>query len=59
MTLDKTDIAMIREMGRGYNELEFHHDVDAVRHRLTALEVRGAVVTKNHVRASATSELNP
>jgi len=49
----------VREMGRGYNELEFHHDVDAVRHRLTALEERGAVVTKNHVRASATAELNP
>ena len=59
MTLDKADLLMLREMGRGYSGAEFDHYVDAVRRRLTELEERGIQITKNHVRAASTAELMP
>ena len=59
MTLNDSDIAMIREMGRGYNGPEFDHYLEAVRRRLTVLEESGVQITRNHVRAAATAELAP
>jgi hypothetical protein len=57
MTLNENDLAMLREMGRGFNEPELDNFIAAVRRRLEALEERGIQVTKNHVRAAGTAEL--
>jgi hypothetical protein len=57
MTLTENDLAMLREMGRGFNEPELDNFIAAVRRRLEALEERGIQVTKNHIRAAGTAEL--
>jgi hypothetical protein len=48
---------MLREMGSGFNEPELDNFISAVRRRLESLEERGIQVTRNHVRAAATTEL--
>jgi hypothetical protein len=57
MTLTENDLAMLREMGRSFNEPELDNFITAVRRRLEALEERGIQVTKNHIRAAGTAEL--
>jgi hypothetical protein len=57
MTLTENDLAMLREMGSGFNEPELDNFISAVRRRLESLEERGIQVTRNHVRAAATTEL--
>ena len=57
MTLTENDLAMLREMGRGFDGAELDNFIAAVQRRLEVLEERGIQITRNHVRAAGTTEL--
>jgi hypothetical protein len=57
VNLSKNDLAMLGEMGSSFNEPELDNFIAAVQPRLESLEERGIPVTRNHIRAAATTEL--
>jgi len=51
MTLTENDLAMLREMGRGFNGAELDNFIACVRRRLEALEERGIQIMTNYQMA--------